>query len=215
MTFNELQKNYWQKDAAAAKLTIDQNMMVREVKRNKDAFESSIFWRDFREVAVGIIMVGVFLHAAAKAKDNMWVAGALVVVAISMLYVASFFLIDRRLQKKKEPRHTDTLLACVESSLTQVNHQIWLLKNVLWWYLLPPGIGIALFFFVVNWQLLKVLPAKVVLPVCLLGTLFVVLVFWGVYWLNQYAVRKGLIPRKDELEAMLKNIINGDNVMSS
>ena len=29
------------------------------------------------------------------------------------------------------------LKACVEISLHQVNHQIWLLKNVFWWYLLP------------------------------------------------------------------------------
>jgi hypothetical protein len=215
MTFNELQKNYWQKDAAASKLIIDSDMLIREVKRNKDAFESSIFWRDFREVAVAVIMIGVFLHGAAKAKENMWVAGALVVVAISMLYVAAFFLVDRRLQRKKDPRHTDPLLACIESSLTQVNHQIWLLKNIFWWYLLPPGIGIALFFFVVNWQLFKVLPAKFVLPGCLGSALFVALVFWGIYWLNQYAVRKGLIPRKEELEAMLKNITNGDNAMPS
>jgi hypothetical protein len=143
------------------------------------------------------------------------VAGSLVVVAIMCLYVAGFFIIDRRLQKKKEPRHTDPLLACIESSLMQVNHQIWLLRNILWWYLLPPGIGIALFFFAVNWQLFKVLPAKLVLPGCLFSTLFVAFVFWGVYRLNQSGVRKELIPRKEELEAMLKNIINGDNVMSS
>lgn len=215
MTFNELQKNYWQKDAAAAKLIIDSDMLIREVKRNKDAFESSIFWRDFREVGVSVVMVGVFLHGAFKSKDNIWIAGSLVVVSIMCLYVAAFFLVDRRIQRKKEAKHTDPLLACIESSLIQVNHQIWLLKNVFWWYLLPPGIGIALFFFVVNWQLFKVLPAKLVLPGCLFSTLFVAVVFLGVYWLNQYAVRKGLIPRKEELETMLKNLANGDNAMLS
>ena len=215
MTFNELQKNYWQKDTAASKLAIDSDMLIREVKRNKEAFESSIFWRDFREVAVGLIMAGVFLYFAVKSKDYIWVAGSLAVLAIMCLFVAAFFIVDRRLQRKNEIRHTDPLLACIESSLAQVNHQIWLLKNVFWWYLLPLGIGIALFFFVVNWQLFKVLPVKLVLSGCLFGILFVVLVFWGVYWLNQYAVRKGLIPRKDELETMLKNIANGDNAMPS
>ena len=141
MTFNELQKNYWQKDAAASKLTIDSDMLIREVKRSKEAFESTIFWRDFREVAVSIVMVGVFLYGAFKSRDNIWIAGSLAVVAISMLFVAAFFIVDRRLQKKKDPRHTDPLLACIESSLTQINHQIWLLKNVFWWYLLPPGTG--------------------------------------------------------------------------
>ena len=152
MTFNELQKNYWQKDAAVAKLTIDSDMLIREVKRNKDAFESTIFWRDFREVAVGLIMAGVFLYCTFKSKDNMWVAGSFVVIAVSMLYVVAFFIVDRRLQRKKDARHTDPLLACIESSLTQVNHQIWLLKNVFWWYLLPPAVGLAMFFTVTTWD---------------------------------------------------------------
>ncbi|MGA2069759.1 MAG: hypothetical protein ABSG97_00270 [Sedimentisphaerales bacterium] len=215
MTFNELQKNYWQKDTAVSKLTIDSDMLIREVKRNKDAFESSVFWRDFREVAVGLIMAGVFLRGAFKPENNIWIAGSLVVTAISMLYVAAFFVIDRHLQRKKEARHTDPLLACVESSLMQVNHQIWLLKNVLWWYLLPPGVGIALVFIAVDVDLFKVLPAKLVLPGCLSGTLFVVLIFVGVYWLNQYVVRKGLMPRREELESLMKSIANGGDVRQS
>ncbi len=59
------------------------------------------------------------------------------------------------------------------------------------------------------------MPAGHVFPMFGAVLLFVVLVFWGVYWLNQYAVRKGLIPRKEELEAMLKNLANGDNAMPS
>jgi hypothetical protein len=212
MTFDELQKKYWQKDTAGSKLTIDSDMLIREVKRNKDAFKSCVFWRDFREVAVSIVMVGVFLHGAFKSKDNIWVAGSLVVVAITCLYVAAFFLVDRRLQRKKDPRHTDPLLACIESSLTQVNHQIWLLKNVFWWYLLPPGAGISLFFFVVAWNLFKVLPAGQVLLGFLVVMLILILVFWGVYWLNQYAVRKDLKPRRDELESLLKNLSNNGRV---
>jgi hypothetical protein len=214
MKFDELQKT-WQQNATRSKLTIDSDMLLREVKRNKSAFESTIFWRDFREVAVGLIMAGVFLYCTFKSKDNMWVAGSFVVIAISMLYVVAFFIVDRRLQRKKNARHTDPLLACIESSLTQVNHQIWLLKNVFWWYLLPPAVGLAVFFRVSTWDLCKNLSAAKVLPMLGVILLFEVLVFWGVYWLNQYVVRKGLMPRKEELEAMLKNIANGDKAMPS
>jgi Flp pilus assembly protein TadB len=129
-------------------------------------------------------------------------------LAMTCLYVAAFFIVDHHLQRKKEPRHTDPLLACVESSLIQVNHQIGLLKNVFWWYLLPPGAGIALFLFVVNWHLFKVLSAKLVLFECLVVTLIVVLVFWGVYLLNRRAVRKDLMPRKQELESLLNSLTN-------
>jgi predicted Na+-dependent transporter len=215
MTFDELQKNYWQKDTAGSKLTIDSDMLIREVKRNKEAFESCVFWRDFREVAVAIILVVVFLYTAVKSKDNLWVAGSLVIVAIMCLYVAAFFLIDRHLQRKKKPRHTDPLLGCIESSLLQVNHQIWLLKNVFWWYLLPPGAGIFLFFIVVTWNVYKVLHSSHVLLMFGANLLFVTIVFWGGYWLNQYAVHKTLNPRRQELETMLKNLANNDNAMPS
>jgi hypothetical protein len=36
--------------------------------------------------------------------------------------------------------------------------------------------------------------------------LFFVLVFWFVYWLNQYAVRKQLEPRRKELQALHRNL---------
>jgi hypothetical protein len=42
----------------------------------------------------------------------------------------------RHLQKPNEP--DEPLLQCVKNSLTQMEDQIWLLRNVLWWYLLPP-----------------------------------------------------------------------------
>jgi hypothetical protein len=214
MTFDELQKT-WQKDAASSKLTIDSDILLREVRRNKEAFESTIFWRDFREVAVAVIMVGVFLYDAFKRAENMWIASSFVILAITCLYVAAFFIVDRHLQRKKGPGHTESLLACIESSLMQVNHQIWLLRNVFWWYLLPPGAGVAMVLIAINCHLFNVLPAKLVLSECLVITLIVVLVFWGVYRLNQSAVRKDLKPRRDELESLLKNLANGDNAMPS
>lgn len=212
MTFNELQRT-WQKNENIAKLTIDSDLLIQEVKRNKKSFESHIFWRDFREVAIAIIMVGVFLYVAFESEANIWITGSFVIMAAISLYVAVFFLVDRHLQRKRQPRHTDSLLTCIESSLAQVNHQIWLLKNVFWWYLLPPGVGIAMFFIVVNLHLFQVLPATRVLPRCLVSVLIVTLVFWGVYWLNQYAVRKGLIPRKRELESLLNSLVNGSKTM--
>ena len=36
--------------------------------------------------------------------------------------------------------------------------------------------------------------------------LFVVLVYWGIYGLNQYAVRKNLEPRRQELESLLAGL---------
>jgi membrane protein YdbS with pleckstrin-like domain len=88
----------------------------------------------------------------------------------------------------------------VESSLAQVEHQIWLLRNVLWWYLLPLALSALAFFAQVAWQERSggwwtALAVSVVIAL-------VVIVFAGVYWLNQYAVRSELEPRRLELETL-------------
>jgi hypothetical protein len=39
--------------------------------------------------------------------------------------------------------------------------------------------------------------------------LFVTLLYWGIYWLNQFAVRKSLEPRRQELKTLLTSLDNG------
>jgi hypothetical protein len=153
------------------------------------------------------------MYGAFRTRENIWMAGSLVILAIMCLFVAVFFLIDRRLQSKKGLVHTDTLFASIESSLAQVNHQIWLLENVFWWYLFPFGAGAFLFGIVTTWNVFKVLQWGRVLLVFGAGMLLMTLIFWGVYWINQYAVRKGLVPRKQELESLLDSLANGSKTI--
>ena len=44
------------------------------------------------------------------------------------------------------------------------------------------------------------------------GPLGGVLVFWGIYWLNQLCVRKDLEPRRRELEALLQRLKDPNHV---
>ncbi len=96
----------------------------------------------------------------------------------------------------------------IKRSIDQSNHQIWLLRNIFWWYLLPPGIGMAV---VLSYVLYLVLQdgllsrAHVWEVLYLTGVaVLVALTFWGVYLLNQRAVRNELLPRKQELEELLE-----------
>ena len=107
------------------------------------------------------------------------------------------------------PKHSDPLAHCIKVSLAQVEHQIWLLRNVLWWYLLPFTVGIALFWSHVAWQARDNVAGLKFIGLCFAG-LFVL--YTGIYYLNQYAVRKGLIPRRRELESLLKNLTNNDKI---
>jgi ABC-type proline/glycine betaine transport system permease subunit len=94
------------------------------------------------------------------------------------------------------------LKICIESSLREVNHQIWLLRNILWSYLLPLGVAVEISIFHSAWQTWNSSFAAVV--VSLVVTLVIGLLYWGIYWLNQFAVRQELEPRREELEALLR-----------
>jgi hypothetical protein len=211
MTFDELQKT-WQKDTSISKLTIDSDLLLREVKRNKEHFESTIFWRDVREVAAGTFAILGFLGFAVFFfyRGLTLVALGSAVAALFVLWVVLFFIADRVVQRKRRPSQDKSLIACIEDSLRQLNHQIWLLKNVFWWYLLPPGIGVLVLVGSIAWQ--RHAAGKPVLIAILENLAFVALVFWGVYLLNRRAVRKDLMPRKVELESLLKTLTNDNEV---
>src|ERR1019366_5328019 len=195
MNFEDLQKA-WQSQDASAKVTINADVLLKEVRRNQQHFRATIFWRDVREVGVAAFMTWLFLHWAIR--DREW---SLYLLAFACCGVGIFMLADRWLQRKKRSLTNDSVRSCVEASLIQVSHQIWLLKNVSWWYLLPIQIGLAALIGSVAWQarsagLAVIMGLAAFALVCgLLG--------WGVYHLNQIAVRKSLEPRRQELETLL------------
>jgi len=201
MTFDELQKN-WRSQEPGPKLAIEPDMLLREIKRNSKSFESSVFWRDVREVGTAAVLIPVFLYYGIR--DSLWPSCLL---AVLCLWVAVFMVADRIVQKRRLPCLSNTLFNCVESSLAQINHQIWLLNNVLWWYLAPLGIGVLVWFGHCSISLMKIEkpPIGWILFIlgCIVGT---ILLYWGIYWLNQRAVRKELVPRKDELEELLNSL---------
>jgi hypothetical protein len=205
MTFNELQKT-WQKNTSCSKLTIDPDLLLREVKRNKKHFESTIFWRDVREVGVSFVLAVFFLYQGAKL--NLW---SLFLPALACIFVGVFMVVDRVIQKKKPPKPGDSLAGYIKISLAQVEHQIWLLRNVLWWYLLPFAIGVALFWGHVGWQVRNNSRVGLIfIGGCFVG---LIIISAGVYYLNQYAVRKELVPRKQELESLLNSLADNGGIM--
>jgi hypothetical protein len=198
MTFDDL-KDTWQSHKEVASITVDADMLLREVRRNKASFEASILWRDVREVGASFLVAIYFLYHGLKGKT--WSAITLGLFALS---IGIFMLADRALQKRRRPDYSDTLTGCIQSSLAQVAHQIWLLKNVFWWYLLPLLVGVAIFTGHIAWMLRDAgIPFWTHI---FRSTGIWALLTWGIYKLNQYAVRKGLQPRHQELEDLLNSL---------
>jgi hypothetical protein len=90
----------------------------------------------------------------------------------------------------------------VASALAQIDHQIWLLRNVFWWYLLPMVLAIACFAVHISWA------ARQEAGWALGGFVMAVTVptFAYAYWLNQRCVRHQLVPRREELAKLLASL---------
>src|SRR6266700_3996678 len=146
MNFEDLQKA-WRSQDPAAKVTINADVLLKEVRRNQQQFRATIFSRDVREVGVCALMTVFFLGWGIR-----WQWWSLYLLSFCCFFVGAFFLVDRIIQRRKQPVSNDSLQACIQNSLLQVNHQIWLLKNVFWWYLLPLLIGLGAFSVQMIWD---------------------------------------------------------------
>jgi len=197
MNFEDLQKA-WQAQPATTRVTINTDLLLKEVRRNQRHFATMIFWRDVREVVVIVPMAFYFIH---RGWGHRWTD---CLVGLACLEVAGYMIVDRWRQRRHRPAANDSLKGCVQSALHQVNHQIWLLKNVFWWYLLPIVATLAVSITVSSWHSRH--GVVVAVTGFAFSMVFCGLVYWGVYWLNQYAVRKQLMPRREELENLLAGL---------
>jgi hypothetical protein len=207
MKFEDLQ-NQWQKEGANAAVQINYDILLKEVKRGKSYFDAMVFWRDVREIVVGVALVIFFLVVGIK--HDFW---PLLFMSGCILFICLFLFMDRIRNTKN--RLTDgTLKDCVGNSLAEVNHQIWLLRNVFWWYLLPGLLGFLVMSFWMEIFINRGVQASLGEPKTVLSSMLDFLVslwlpaalFVGVYWLNQWAVKAELLPRKKELEDLLCSI---------
>ncbi len=193
-------KQAWQTQTSQTRLTLDAELLLKEVQRNQRSFTATIFWRDVREVGTSLLMVPVWLYMGVRLS----LPWTWYLTLPGLVWIAGFMLADRLRHRQQPSEPGEPLRQRVESSLAQVEHQIWLLRNVVWWYLLPPALSILAFFGQLAWQ------ARLGgwwTALAFTGTVIVALsVFGGVYWLNQNAVRSELAPRRQELEALLTSL---------
>jgi len=207
MNFDDLQKN-WQSQQGNFKSGIDSNLLLKEVQKNEKHLESVVLWRDIREVVVAFLLFLLFLYFGLKLNIL-----PIYLLALASLGIAVFMVADRIIQKRKQPKPSQSLASYTESSLKKINHQIWLLKNVLWWYLLPSAIGVGVF---ISYGAFKIsqnsgLENLTWWLLFLFGSLFIsILVFWGIYILNRRVVQNELVPRQKELEQLLQSFKNGN-----
>ncbi len=200
MNLDDFQKS-WQSQDAAKTISINADVLLNEVRRNQKEFHHTILRRDMIEVGVAAVLVPLFTYWGWKGQWTSYL------VAFGCFVVGAYFLVDRWRQKKKTPNVRGSLKECATASLAEVNHQVWLLKNVLWWYLSPLYVPIIMFFGETAWKTQGPAGAKIIVALTTLFLAgFATVLYAGIYWLNQFAVRKSLEPRRQELEKLLNEL---------
>jgi len=193
-------KQAWQTQTSQTRLTIDADLLLQEVRRNQRYFTSMIFWRDVREVGIALLMVPMWICL------GVWLSlpWAWYLMVPALLWIGGFMLVDRMRHKRQRPEPGEPLRQRVESSLAQVEHQIWLLRNVFWWYLLPPALSMLALFGQIAWEIRAGGWLTVLAIAGMVAVNAIVLV--SIYWLNQDAVRSELEPRRQELQGLLMSL---------
>jgi hypothetical protein len=190
-------KQAWQSQPRPA---IDAEWLLAEVRRNRRTLTAAVFWRDVREVGLSLLMSPLWVYLGVTlALPWSWY-----LMVPGLLWVAGFMLADRIRHPRRPPDPGEPLVRCVESSLAEVEHQIWLLGNIGWWYLLPLAAPGLVFFGHVGWLSRAAgWPAALVMA----GLAAVAgLIVAAVYRLNRACVRRTLEPRRRELRALLAGL---------
>ncbi|APZ95172.1 serine hydrolase domain-containing protein [Fuerstiella marisgermanici] len=200
MAPDEFQKA-WQAHLSQTRVTVDADLLRKEVQLEQHNFRATILGRDFTEIGLALVMIPCWV-----VMGIMWSLPWTWYLSIPVLiWMAGFMLVYRKRHAQPPSQPDDSLVDCVQRSLKEQEDQIWLLRNVLWWYLLPPGIAVCAFFAQVSWQLQDA--GWLLALIFFVGLfMFVVVLYAFIYYLNQRAVRMQLEPKRDALQTLLTSL---------
>ena len=196
----------WRADSEQTQVTIDMSVLTAEVLRSEDAFQTVIHSRDRREVRAALTSIPVFLFMG-YVLSLPW---SWYLAIPAQLWVAGYILVDRRRHPQRPSGPGESLLFYAKESLGHVEHQIWLLRNVFWWYLLPSCISCGVFFLHLGWNMAGSWWGGALFALLPGGVVFIF--DRGIYRLNQAAVRDALEPQRQNLVRLINNLEGECNV---
>ena len=223
MNFEDL-KVIWDTQNEEPLYAIDHSGLQKQVTESSDAFNRSIFWRDVREVGIGLVsgfLVILFVIQALLSEENFlsvvfhyqltgWDIGLLFLSGCLLLFGAAFRFVGRKRQEKYEQQFDHSLMGDLKRAIAQVDYQIWLSKNVPVFALLPVFFATGLLLFVLTKRdLAQLWVQDPVEAWVFLGLMFVVMgvSFFLDYRCKMKPIQNELLPRKRELEALQQKLM--------
>jgi hypothetical protein len=166
--------------------------LPEEIVERSRKLEAVVRRRDRLETAVALAIAPFFAAVVVLGTSAAGRLGALI-LALSCLFIPLRLAHARRLFRPA-PRDL-SLRAFLAAERERLLAQRRLLRSILWWYLLPLGIGVVLLFG----------SRSSALATGIYGVVVVAL-YAGIYRLNQRAVATELDPRLAEMDEMLRAV---------
>lgn len=173
-------KNLWQNTPPQERIRLNQSLLLQEISQEAKEIDQKIRVRDRAEIGVALVMMPFFALVAWFMPFPLTKLGAALVIPWCAFVIFQL--------KRARRRSVHNFAAPIQTYLQQyrgyLQHQVQLLKGVLYWYLLPFTVCMVLFYagFYSNTSHL----AFHLVLVFVLNLL--------VYLANRYAVKKDLQP---------------------
>ena len=190
MNAKELKRSWKERNDQLAGENVDQ--LADHLRTRSSWFENTIARRDLREHAAAIFVLLFFGVSFFSLPTVTARIGCGIIMAGSIVIMCTLIWSRRG----KPLMHQLSVIDFTKEQLLRLDRQIWLLRNVTWWYTGPLMLGIFIF-------VLGIAPATGFVLAYLAAC---VLFGWFVHWLNQQAVKKQLMPYREELLNTLEQL---------
>lgn len=196
MNDDELKKLWRQQPLRKPDMSPEQ--LISAVHKQTSQLRRTLDARDLRELiacAVVAIIFGIFYFTVYRTPISR--LGDLIVIG-SSIFIAWKLVHTRRMTPPAPPG--STVVESLQAELKAVRAQSRLLGSVLWWYLLPLGIGVLL----CSWGSGGGLVGNIGY------TIFVIALNAFIYWLNRWSRAKQLLPVEAQLESLIRSAETGE-----
>lgn len=193
-------KQLWQRQPLRAP-DVSPEQLVSAMQKQTSQLRRTLVARDLRELAACAVIIAVFGFFAYGERIFISRIGHLIVIG-SSIFIAWKLVHTRRKTPPAPPGAT--IVDSLRAELNAVRAQSQLLGSIAWWYLLPLAIGIL----VATWGSFR--GGFGGLAGNITYSLFVIGLFAFIYWLNQWARSKQLLPLEAQLESLIHAAETGE-----
>ncbi len=190
-------KDLWQQQPVAAP-AVSAPQLISGMQTRMGELRRKLLVRDLRELAACVFVL-IFFGISFDGSDALMARIGDLIVMGSVVFIGWKIIYTRRATPSAKP--DATTVESLRAELHSVRTQSQLLGSVLWWYLLPLAIGLLLSAWGDrdsdgNFKIIF----TVVIVVCNAA----------IYWANQRARTKQLLPAEAQLEALLHSAETGE-----